>query len=85
MIFLKPQPQQKEDVKISIEISIDLYRELEQVIREGGFSSVEDYVNYVLHLHVGKNSERNSGQDKEALSVKDTEIVTSRLKALGYI
>ena len=65
--------------KILLPISSEIYEEIKQKILggESGFSSIEDYVNYTLRVALGKKT--------EALSEEDTEAVTSRLKALGYI
>ena len=74
MITLK---QIEEEKKIAVMIESDLFHNLEEMIKGSGFSSVEDYVNYVLRTQAGKKS--------EALTREDTEVITSRLKALGYI
>jgi len=63
--------------RVSVLISSELYDELLKKIQGTGFSSVDDYVNYLLQTSVGKKS--------EVLSTEDTEVVTARLKALGYI
>jgi Arc/MetJ-type ribon-helix-helix transcriptional regulator len=73
--------QQQEKEGISVMISPDLYQSLETIIRSSGFASVDDYVNYVLRTQLGKKSEIK----QEDLSDEDTESVTARLKALGYI
>jgi hypothetical protein len=69
------------DRKTAVMISEDLYEQLKEIIRGTGFSSVDDYVGYILRTQVGKNPEKQQGD----LSEEDTEVVTSRLKALGYI
>jgi len=71
----------QKDRKTAVMISEDLYEQLKEIIRETGFASVDDYVGYILRTQVGKNSEKQHGD----LSEEDTEVVTSRLKALGYI
>jgi Arc/MetJ-type ribon-helix-helix transcriptional regulator len=70
----------EENKKTAVMISNDLYDQLKEIIRESGFSSVDDYVNYILQSQVGRKKEKD--QD---LSEEDTAAVTSRLKALGYI
>jgi Arc/MetJ-type ribon-helix-helix transcriptional regulator len=65
--------------KIPVMIPADLYEKLQEIIANGGFSSVDDYVNYVLRTKIGKEEE------KQDLTEEETEVVTSRLKALGYI
>jgi Arc/MetJ-type ribon-helix-helix transcriptional regulator len=66
-----------ENKKVSVLISSGLYDEIQQKIEGTGFSSVDDYINYLLQSSLGKKS--------EDLSAEDTEVVTARLKALGYI
>ena len=73
--------EQRSDKKVSVSIPSELYEKLEEIIKTTGFSSVDDYVNYVLRTKIGKNEQ----DDKEGLSEEDSEVVTSRLKALGYI
>jgi hypothetical protein len=63
--------------KVSILISSEIYAEFQKKIAGTGFSSVDDYINYILQSSLGKKS--------EDLSAEDTEVVTARLKALGYI
>jgi hypothetical protein len=62
---------------VSVLIRAELYSEFEKTIQGTGFSSVDDYINYLLQSNIGKK--------KEDLSPEDTEVVTARLKALGYI
>jgi hypothetical protein len=69
--------QNEDSKKISVMIESDLFHDLEKMIQGTGFASVEDYVNYVLRTQTGKKS--------EALTSEDTEVIMSRLKALGYI
>ena len=73
--------EQKNDKKITVSIPSELYEKLKEIIKTTGFSSVDDYVNYLLRTKIGKSEE----EEKEGLSEEDTEVVTSRLKALGYI
>jgi len=63
---------------VSIEINSDLYKDLKDKINGSGFATVDDLVNYVLRTAISKKTATE-------LSEKDTEAVTARLKALGYI
>jgi Arc/MetJ-type ribon-helix-helix transcriptional regulator len=63
--------------KITVNLDSDLYQIIESSIKSKGFSSVDDFVNYVLRIAVGKQ--------KSELTQEDTESITARLKALGYI
>lgn len=67
----------KEIKKVSVLISSEIYDEFQKKIAGTGFSTVDDYINYLLQSSIGKRS--------EDLSAEDTEVVTARLKALGYI
>lgn len=75
VVFSLKQPQ--ENKKIAVTIDSELYQQLQKMIEGTGFSSVDDYVVYLLRSHIGKKS--------EGLSEEDTEAVTSRLKSLGYL
>jgi hypothetical protein len=68
---------EKDDKKVSVLISSELYHEFRKKIEGTGFSSADDYINFILQSYIGKKS--------EDLSNEDSEIVTARLKALGYI
>jgi Arc/MetJ-type ribon-helix-helix transcriptional regulator len=63
---------------VGVLISSDLYREIEKNIEGKGFSSVQDFVNYAVHIALGKRAENEFTEE-------DSEAVTARLKALGYI
>jgi metal-responsive CopG/Arc/MetJ family transcriptional regulator len=71
------QSQDRKSRTVAVMIESDLYEELQKIVKNSGFASVDDYIAYVLRSQVGKKSEE--------LSIEDTEAVTSRLKALGYI
>jgi len=73
--------QEENDEKHVVKISSDLYLDIKKAIQDTGFASVDDYVNYVLRMVVGKQD----SEEKEGLSQEDSEAVASRLKALGYI
>jgi hypothetical protein len=63
--------------KYAVNLDEDLYKSIEKAITGKGFAKVDDFVNYVLRIAVGKQ--------REELDEEDTEAITSRLKALGYI
>jgi len=65
------------DRKIVVKIDEDLFNSITEAIKGKGFSSVDDFVNYALRIAIGKKG--------EALNQQDTEAITARLKALGYI
>jgi len=63
--------------KTAVLIPSDLYEQIRDSVSEKGFSSVDDYVAYVLRVSEGKVSQGNAEEDDER--------VKNRLKALGYI
>jgi hypothetical protein len=65
------------DKKFTVILDEDLFRSIQEAIKGKGFDTVDDFVNYTLRIAVGKQ--------KEALDQQDTEAITARLKALGYI
>ncbi len=67
--------------KVAVYISKELYEKAKKFIEEqGGFSSVEELVEFVLN-------EVLSGEEETSrvLSKEDEEKVKERLRALGYI
>jgi len=67
--------------KVHIAISKELYEACKRFIEEqGGFSSVEEFVEFVLSEVLSK--EETGGAQ---LSKEEEEKVKERLKALGYI
>jgi Arc/MetJ-type ribon-helix-helix transcriptional regulator len=74
-----PQDENEDSRKVSVKINRDLYNEIAKNIenKESSFSSVEEFVNYAVQMAIGKKT--------EAFTEEDTEAVTARLKALGYV
>ncbi len=67
--------------KVSIEIKRDLYDKAKKFIEEqGGFSSVEELVEFLLEEVLSSEESEERGLSKE-----DEEKVKERLRALGYI
>lgn len=61
-----------------VNIREDIYRKVEDYIREtGAFSSVEEFVNYVL--------DELLKEERAELTPEEEEKVRERLRALGYI
>lgn len=65
--------------KVTIKIPRPLYNRLKNIIGESGFSSVNEFIVYVLRdlVSMGINQ-------KEELSKEETEAIKKRLKTLGY-
>ena len=67
--------------KATIKIPKTLYASLKQQIKETGFTSVTDFIVYVMRDIVASGSMREDA----ALSKNELAQVRKRLKALGYI
>jgi len=65
--------------KVTIKIPRPLYDRLKRVIDGSGFSSVNEFVVYVLRDLVSSGLE-----DKEDLSKEEISAIRQRLKNLGY-
>lgn len=61
-----------------ISIPSSLYRKIEGKIKETGFTSVDDYVVYVLR-------EILSEDEEDEFTEEDEEKVRERLRSLGYL
>ena len=64
----------------TISIPIQLYEKVKRMIEGTGFSSVSDYVTYVLRELVASYEESKLDFTRE-----DEERIKRRLKALGYL
>ncbi len=65
----------------TVSIPVPLAKKIEDRIKKTGFTSISDYVTYVLR-EVISNVEK---KDKQAFSREDEERVKQRLKGLGYL
>jgi len=65
--------------KVSLKIPRPLYEKIKIVIEGSGFSSVNEFVVYVLRDLLSAKS-----LDKKELSAEEVEIIRQRLKNLGY-
>ncbi|MGB9732729.1 MAG: ribbon-helix-helix domain-containing protein [Candidatus Micrarchaeia archaeon] len=63
----------------TITIPTPLFEKIGEVIKNTGFSSVSDYVTYILRETIARIEEEKQGKSK----VNDE--LTKKLKALGYI
>ena len=64
-------------------IPVSLFKKIEERIRGTEFSSVSDYVTYVLReLLASMEEEEGAG---EALTKEEEEKIKERLRALGYL
>jgi metal-responsive CopG/Arc/MetJ family transcriptional regulator len=61
----------------TITIPATLFAKLQEKIKKTGFSSVSDYVTYILRETVTEMELKKTGKDK-------TDSVVEKLRALGY-
>jgi len=64
--------------KKAVYIPVELYSKVEKRASEAGFSSVEEYVTFVLEEVVKEEEEYEMSREEE-------EEVKKRLRALGYL
>jgi hypothetical protein len=65
--------------KVTLKIPRPLYERLSSIISESGFSSVNEFVVYVLRDLVSLGLD-----DQKELTKEETEAIKKRLKTLGY-
>jgi len=66
--------------KVTLKIPRPLYNKLKQIIDSTGFSSVNEFVVYILR----DLAALQKGDDKE-LSADEVRLIKERLKNLGYL
>ncbi len=71
--------QQMAKDKVTLKIPRPLYERLKTVIQESGFSSVNEFVVYILRDLMSAKS-----KDKKDLSAEEIKAIQQRLKNLGY-
>ena len=64
----------------TVSIPVPLHSKVKEKIKDTGFTSVSDYVVYVLRELMSED-----GENEEAFSKEDEEKVKARLRSLGYI
>jgi Arc/MetJ-type ribon-helix-helix transcriptional regulator len=65
--------------RVTLKIPRPLYDKIKVVIEDSGFSSVNEFVVYVLRDLV------SGSRDKKELSPEEIEAIRQRLKNLGYL
>ena len=58
----------------------DLYKKIEERIKDASFKSVSEYITYVLQEII-----ENSEEEEETFSEEEEEKIKERLRALGYL
>jgi len=83
--------------KVTLKIPRPLYEKLKQIIQGSGFSSVNEFVVYVLRdlaasgqesagINQSHNTERRRQvTEQEQLTREELEAIRKRLKSLGYL
>jgi len=66
--------------KVTIKIPRPIYNRIKSIIKESGFSSVNEFIVYVLRDLI---SMKNT--DKSELTKEEIEAIRQRLKNLGYL
>jgi metal-responsive CopG/Arc/MetJ family transcriptional regulator len=66
--------------KVTLKIPRPLYNKLKRIIEDTGFSSVNEFVVYVLRDIVALSKEED-----EELSTEEVRLIKERLKNLGYL
>jgi CRISPR/Cas system type I-B associated protein Csh2 (Cas7 group RAMP superfamily) len=69
-----------ENESIDISIPAELFKQIEEKIKDTDVASVQDYV-----IKVIKGSLTEGGKEGEGLSKEEEDKVKERLKALGYM
>jgi len=72
---------EKRDTKVTIKIPRPLYNSLKALIDESGFSSVNDFIVYVLRDIASLTTIDSEGQ----LPTEEIDSIKERLKNLGYL
>jgi Arc/MetJ-type ribon-helix-helix transcriptional regulator len=71
-----------EGEEITISIPADIYKKIEERIKDTEFNSVSEYVTYVLREVLASLEEEEA---EEVFSEEEEEKVKERLRALGYL
>ena len=80
------------ETKVTVKIPRPLYRKIQMVIDESGFSSPTDFIVFVLRDLVGevsggiaRVSDEKSGDEAATPPPADLEAVKQKLRNLGYL
>lgn len=66
--------------KVTLKIPRPLYNKLQKIIKETGFSSVNEFIVYILRDLVSLQK-----SDEKELSAEEVRLIKERLKNLGYL
>lgn len=68
--------------EIKLEISNELKIKLENKIKDTEFSSLDEYINYILEQVISND---DSSNNEQAYTEEEKEDVKKRLQELGYV
>jgi len=68
--------------RVTIKIPKTLYKNIQEIIKNTGFSSVTDFIVYVLRDVISIKAGTNAGP---YLNKEEIEAIKKRLKSLGYL
>lgn len=66
----------------TVSIPVTLYNRIKELIKDTGFTSVSQYVTYILREVIATHEE---AKYKEVFSEEDRRKIIEKLKRLGYI
>ena len=76
-------PAKRRKKHTTVSIPITLFKKIQERIADTGFSSVSEYVTYVLREIFAE--EETQQKKEQAFTPEDEKRVKDRLRALGYI
>jgi metal-responsive CopG/Arc/MetJ family transcriptional regulator len=71
--------------KVTIKIPRELYNNLQDLIKDTGFSSATEFIVHILRDVASGGKLRTEAEGGKGLSDQEIDLVRKRLKALGYI
>lgn len=70
--------------EVTIRIPKSLYEQIQELIKDSEWKTVDDFVKYVLERVVREMSEEE-GEEEEVYTKEEEEQIKERLRALGYL
>lgn len=71
--------------KVTIKIPRPLYEKLSKIVEGSGYSSVTEFVVYVLRDLVGSDTIAKKDDDVTELTEEEIKAIRKRLRNLGYL
>jgi len=79
---MSPRELEKRGKYTTVSIPVTLYNRIKKLIKDTGFTSVSQYVTYVLREIVAAHEE---ARYEEPFSEEDKKKILEKLRRLGYI